>query len=466
MAPTTIPSDDDFRQAVLRSEGVRTLGLLFVFGVLLAIVVARVLLGPREEYYLLPRFVALLVAASAYEGLMLALARRAIRRGSDLPRWLWALSAVVESLTPTAVILLLSESSLIWPYPALAVPAAHTYYLFIILSTLRLRPSFCLLTGLASALGFAALTAYTLLPSYPGGEVPDGRAYRLQVYVAYSLILVFAGAIAAGVAAQMRRHVLAALGEAETRYQLQRIEDDLRLARSIQQGLLPKHPPRLAGFDVAGWSRLADHTGGDYYDWQALPDGRVVLSLADVNGHGIGPALVAAACRAYARASLSAAGDLGVLLGRLDALLAADLPADRFVTFVACRLDPATARVQVLSAGHGPLFLYRAAEDRVVELGTHHPPLNLAPGLSFDPPDEVELAPGDLLVLVTDGFFEWPDAAGERFGIPLLREAIRSGHALSPDRLIAHLYDRVVEFSGGTRQEDDLTAVVLKRKSG
>ena len=79
---------------------------------------------------------------------------------------------------------------------------------------------------------------------------------------------------------------------------------DLDIARSIQQDLLPAQSPSLENFDVAGWNEPANQTGGDYFDWQTLPDGRLAISLGDATGHGIGPALVSALCRAYARASL------------------------------------------------------------------------------------------------------------------------------------------------------------------
>src|SRR6185503_20531019 len=81
------------------------------------------------------------------------------------------------------------------------------------------------------------------------------------------------------------------------------IEQDLRVAHDIQMGLLPSDRPAITGFEVAGMARPAAHAGGDYYDWQALPDGRLVVAIADVTGHGIGPALVMAVCRAYARAT-------------------------------------------------------------------------------------------------------------------------------------------------------------------
>ena len=91
----------------------------------------------------------------------------------------------------------------------------------------------------------------------------------------------------------------------------EKIEHDLDVAREIQRGLLPTAPPNLPGFEVAGWNRAADKTGGDFFDWLELPDGRTIVTVADVTGHGIGPALIVAVCRAYLRASASAghAGD-------------------------------------------------------------------------------------------------------------------------------------------------------------
>jgi serine phosphatase RsbU (regulator of sigma subunit) len=183
------------------------------------------------------------------------------------------------------------------------------------------------------------------------------------------------------VAGQIRIHVSAALREAELQRALERMNHDLGIARSIQQGLLPRHPPDLAGFEIAGWNQPADQTGGDYFDWQALPDGRFAISLADVTGHGIGPALVMAACRAYARASFLAGGDPSTVLDRLNQLLAEDLPADRFVTFAVALLDPVESKLQLLSAGHGPILWYRPATGEIRNLDAQGIPLGLIPRL-------------------------------------------------------------------------------------
>ena len=184
----------------------------------------------------------------------------------------------------------------------------------------------------------------------------------------------------------------------------QRIEHDLDIARRIQQGLLPTAKPELPDYDIAGWSRAADKTGGDYYDWQQMPDGRILISLADVSGHGIGPALVAAVCRAYARASVSANNqDLAPMVDRLNGLLVDDMPEGRFVTFVGVLLDPQSHRAQMISAGHGPLFRCVAVGGRLIESDADGLPLGLFSGNEYGPANDFALEPGDSIVLVTDG---------------------------------------------------------------
>ena len=102
-----------------------------------------------------------------------------------------------------------------------------------------------------------------------------------RTFVFYPIMLAAAGLVAAAVAYQIRRHVIAALAEAETRRKLDRMEYDLNIARSIQMGLLPKHPPKVDGYDIAGWSQPAQQTGGDYYDWLELPGGKIMFTIAD-----------------------------------------------------------------------------------------------------------------------------------------------------------------------------------------
>ena len=243
-----------------------------------------------------------------------------------------------------------------------------------------------------------------------------------------------------------------------------RIDHDLNIARTIQQGLLPQTIPKFAEYDIAGWSQPADATGGDYYDWQELPDRRLAVSLADVTGHGIGPALVTAVCRAYSRASLVGSIEIGPVLTRVNALLHEDLPPDRFVTFVVAILDSENHKAELMSAGHGPILFYRASDHTISALDAHDIPLGVTGALVYETSDCFLLEPGDMIVLVTDGFFEWNNPDGELFGTDRLSSAIRNLAEEKASTIIERLYRSVAEFANGVEQDDDLTAVVIKRR--
>jgi len=265
------------------------------------------------------------------------------------------------------------------------------------------------------------------------------------------------------VARQIREYVVAELDDAENRAKLAQIQHDLGMARSIQQGLFPTTTPRVEGFEVAGWNQPADETGGDYYDWQQLPDGRLAVIVADATGHGIGPALIMSACRAYSRAGLAADANLQTLLNHLNQLLYEDLPSDKFVTLVAGIVDPRGGAGQLISAGHGPLVFYSAAEDAFYCFDAQGPPLGLMPGLRYDGAHALTFGRGDILVLVTDGFLEWSNTADEDFGLLRLEEAIRAHRDQPPTRIIAAMRAAITSFVGDVPQADDLTALVIKK---
>ena len=250
----------------------------------------------------------------------------------------------------------------------------------------------------------------------------------------------------------------------EAQMRLHKIERDLDIAREIQLGLLPKDIPNTPGFEIEGWGKPADQTGGDYFDWMELPDGGTLITLADVSGHGIGPALIVAVCRAYMRAAAAGGGvALQEALARVNDLLQLDIPAGRFVTAGVGILHPASSRRTFISAGQAPVFFYRAATRAVENWAADELPLGIASGLTFEDAREVQFAPGDALVLATDGFFEWSNETGEQFGIRRL-EAFVAAHAHEPPTtFIEKLHSRVVAHAAGTAQPDDLTIVIVKR---
>lgn len=173
--------------------------------------------------------------------------------------------------------------------------------------------------------------------------------------------------------------------------------------------------------------------------------------------------MIVATCRAYFRASMVSERSIGAVLDHMNELLNHDLTGGRFVTAAVGLIDPAASRMQLFSAGQAPMFFFDAARNRVQALSADHLPLGVVPAYAAGPPREIEFGPGDTLVLVTDGFLEWPDRNGEHFDEQRLAATICELRSHSAEELIKALYERVLEFSDGTLQRDDLTAVVTKR---
>jgi serine phosphatase RsbU (regulator of sigma subunit) len=452
-----------FQQALLKSERLRIQIVLCGIGAAFLVRTLRTGIQHSRENLHLWLLTFLLVALfAAYEYLMLRAANRAIRTGGDLTNGAWISNIIVESCLPALAVAFLSGAAIEPAYRPLANPAALVFFLFIILSTLRLDAFACRISGLAAAMSYLAAAFYLgWRPSF-GGEA--SLLSPQKAVFGYAITLVVAGFVAGAVASEIRKQVDAALREAETRRQVERLEHDLEVARSIQQSLLPTSMPEIEGFDIAAWNQPADQTGGDYYDWQPLPDGKVLVALGDVTGHGIGSALLAAVCRAYARASFTAENGLLLAMERINAALAKDMIQGRFVTFVATVCSPTSSCVELLSAGHGPLFRYFLGEDRFDKMDAQGLPLGISSLMSSDPPLILDLKPGDLLVLATDGFFEWANARGEQFGTERLEETVRASRAKPSSDIIADLYKAVTGFAGGSRQQDDLTAIIIKRR--
>ncbi len=260
----------------------------------------------------------------------------------------------------------------------------------------------------------------------------------------------------AGVAVQRQRLL-------EERIARQKIDQDLRIAHDIQQGLLPRRPPAVPNYDVAGWNKPTDETGGDFYDFQMLQSGALAVTIADVTGHGVGPALIASECRALLRASLSLTQNLERVLALVNDLLVQDLPDDRFVTAFVGLLEPAEHRFAYISAGQGPIFHFMRSTGEVREMPTSGLPLGVLPDRTYELSRAFLFEPGDILLFATDGFVEWPDPDRNRFGNDNVHALLKRHHDLPAAQFIQALHEAVRSFARGTTQCDDLTAVVIKR---
>ena len=242
----------------------------------------------------------------------------------------------------------------------------------------------------------------------------------------------------------------------------QRMARDLELARKIQQALFPERTPVIATYEVAGWNQPADETGGDCYDFIPLADGRCAFLLADATGHGIGAALVIAQCRSLVRAMLSVTQDLNAVGTRVNQILGHDLMDDRFVTAFVGVLDPQRHRLEYVAAGQGPLlFLSR---DGVDARGAGSMPFAVLDDADFAV-EHFDFAPGDAAVLLTDGFYETANPAGELYGEERVIALLRAKAGLPLDALVRELHAEVRQFSHNAPQADDLTAVLIRRTS-
>jgi serine phosphatase RsbU (regulator of sigma subunit) len=445
-----------FRQALLKSEKKRILGVV-VFVSLFAILVAVrifIMSSAMSHWGLLTA--AILIA---WELGLFRVVHRALQSGNSVSQLAWYFTLTLEALFPASGIAFFASTRLQADYRPLATPWVLAYFPLILLSVLRLSPKLCCLSGFASAFGYLAAAFFLGWRFDPS----NGFAVTETAVPYFALLLLTTGILAAFVASQIRGYVAEALREAWTEHQLKQVEHDLQIARSIQQSLFPKLRPQIPGFAVAGWNQSADDTGGDFYDWKRLPDGRWAVFLADVTGHGIGPAMLASVCRAYSRASFNERDNLATTLKNINLSFSEDLTPERFATFVAAMFQEGSHQVELLSAGHGPLLIYSAREKSLRSMNAQALPLGILPEIDGAVPIKLVMECGDIVLLITDGFFEWENPTREQFGTERLAEVVRRFSDREPEIIIAELYEAVVSFSQGTPQKDDLTAVLIKR---
>jgi len=140
-----------------------------------------------------------------------------------------------------------------------------------------------------------------------------------------------------------------------------------------------------------------------------------------------------------------------------------DLTPERFATFVVAVCEEGSDQVELLSAGHGPIFVYSSHKQSFRLMEAQALPLGILPDLWDAVPIKLNMKPGDVVLLITDGFFEWENSAGQEFGSERLAAVVRRFSDREPETIIAELYDSVLSFAQGTPQQDDLTAVLIKR---
>ena len=235
---------------------------------------------------------------------------------------------------------------------------------------------------------------------------------------------------------------------------------ELFAAREVQQRLYPKQAPHLPGFDIAAAVVPAEEACGDYCDFVPLPDGTLGVAVGDVSGHGLGAGLVMVGTRAFLRAGLSADRSPAEALNALETQIAGDLAEETFITLLLGRLDPRTGRFDYAAAGYVGWHLPASGPPR--RLDSTGPPVGAVPEIPVEPGVPVDLAPGDLLLLGTDGLEEAMSPAGECFGWDRILAVVAERQREPAEAIVQAVLAACRRFTGRDPQRDDVTAVVIR----
>ena len=238
----------------------------------------------------------------------------------------------------------------------------------------------------------------------------------------------------------------------------QRMEQELKVARLIQQTLLPQTLPDIEGYEVTAYYQPAREVGGDFYDFIYFPDGKIGLIVADVTDKGVPAALVMATTRSILRATAERLVSPGAALARTNDVLCPQIPPKMFVTCFYALLDPATGHLRYANAGHDVPYRYTA--KGIMELRATGMPLGLLPGMAYEE-KETTLQKDEYVLLYSDGLVEAHNPQREMFGFPRL-QALLAGYA-DAATVRDYLLEQLAAFTGtGWEQEDDVTLVTLQ----
>jgi serine phosphatase RsbU (regulator of sigma subunit) len=244
----------------------------------------------------------------------------------------------------------------------------------------------------------------------------------------------------------------------------ERIEQELRVARLIQQTLLPKHVPDLPGYQLAAYYQPAREVGGDFYDFLEREDGHLGLVVGDVTDKGVPAAIVMATTRTMLRASAQRLDSPGEVLKRVNDVIVRDIPPNMFITCLYAILDPETGLLRYANAGHDLPYRRRrtSSSGGAEELRATGMPLGLLPGMSYEE-KEIVLQRGDSVLFYSDGLVEAHDPKREMFGFPRLQGLV-GAHRSDGPAMVNFLLSELARFTGEEwEQEDDITLVTLDR---
>jgi phosphoserine phosphatase len=243
----------------------------------------------------------------------------------------------------------------------------------------------------------------------------------------------------------------------------EKLDKEITVARDVQMGMLPKFMPTLDGYDIGGTFSPADQTGGDLYDFVPVTHKQLFILMGDATGHGIGPALSATQVRAMLRVALRLDASLDDAFTHINNQLVEDLPDDRFVTAFFGLLDAERHQVRFHSGGQGPIMHFHAKSREYDWREPSTFPLGYMNQTNLKEAHVVDLQPGDILGLVSDGIYEYENENEVQFGHDRLAAIIDSYTDGPMDDLVQNIMQATYEHGGSVAQADDITIVLIRR---
>ncbi len=245
-----------------------------------------------------------------------------------------------------------------------------------------------------------------------------------------------------------------------------RLRHSLELAKEVQQKLLPKGNPRIAGLEVAGKSIYCDETGGDYYDFIEFKEDaneKLGVVVGDVAGHGISSALHMATVRSALRQRLALPGSIAQIMADVNRQLADDFAdTGQFVTLFYLSIDPARQILEWVRAGHEPAICYNSAANDFFELSGYGMALGVDKQCQFEINRKEDLPRGSIIVMGTDGVWEARNEKGQMFGRTAIYDIIRHNSAAGVGDIMEAIFGQIKKFRKAAEPEDDVTLVVIK----
>jgi hypothetical protein len=237
-------------------------------------------------------------------------------------------------------------------------------------------------------------------------------------------------------------------------------KEEIEIARQVQIALLPREHPAIPGWSVWSCSRPANDVGGDLVDYLPLPDGRIGMALGDVAGKGLGAALLMAKLQATLRALAPEGGGLDALAARINAILNRDGLENRFATLFYLEVEPGSGRARWLNAGHNPPLVARGGT--IERLDASSLPLGMFPAAAYAE-GALELAPGESLLVYSDGLVEATGASEEEFGMSRLEASVGRLRGEAPRAIGEALLAELDGFVGEGRPADDVSLLIVRR---